>query len=52
MRWPADGLAEVLAGGTELGQTQWFAQRASARVFLSIGVVALRHAHQVNCFLA
>jgi len=37
MRLPAVALAAVFACGAVLGQTQWFAERASSHVYLAIG---------------
>ncbi len=51
MRWPAVALAAVFAGGAALSQTQWFAQRASRRVFLWSGFVAAAILICVGIFL-
>jgi hypothetical protein len=52
MRLPAVAVAAVFASGAVLGQTQWFAQRASSHVFLSIGFVAVAILICVGIFLA
>jgi hypothetical protein len=52
MRLPTVVLAAVFTGGAVLGQTQWFRQRASTHVFLSIGFAGVAILICVGTFLA